>query len=173
MKEFGSILNYLKTFKAEHKNHPRTHSPQQNKKAVLTAAAYFKVSSPVRLQGQVNTTTEFFIFELVLPKLIILIFWTKFVQKGCFWSKSGKMNSAIKFCIFGSLRFLNQGSKEVPYYIFFECHKQTDREIQPISNRKVKRIYCVTRIRISNSNSIPLQHYKKMQFLFINAHLTC
>ena len=45
-------LNYLKVFKAVHKNNPRTHSPQQNKKAVLTAAAYFKISTPVPSQIQ-------------------------------------------------------------------------------------------------------------------------
>ena len=42
------ILSYLKTFKAVHKNNLRTHSPQENKKAVLTTAAYFKVSTPVK-----------------------------------------------------------------------------------------------------------------------------
>ena len=51
-KKFVYVLNYLKTFKAVHKNNPRTHSPQQNKKAVLTIAAYFKVSTPVKSQGQ-------------------------------------------------------------------------------------------------------------------------
>ena len=35
-------------FKAVHKNNPRTHSPQQNKKALLTAAAYFKIFTPAR-----------------------------------------------------------------------------------------------------------------------------
>ena len=50
--KFVYVLNYLKTFKAVHKNIPRTHSFQQNKKAVLTTAAYFKVSVPVRSQGQ-------------------------------------------------------------------------------------------------------------------------
>ena len=34
------------------KNKPRTHSPQQNKKAMLTTAAYCKVSTPVKSQGQ-------------------------------------------------------------------------------------------------------------------------
>ena len=35
-----------------HKNNAWMHSPQQNKKAVLTTAAYSKVSTPVRSQGQ-------------------------------------------------------------------------------------------------------------------------
>ena len=51
-KKVAYVLNYLKTFKAVHKNNPRTHSPQQNKKAELTTAAYFKVSTPVRSQRQ-------------------------------------------------------------------------------------------------------------------------
>ena len=42
----------LKNFRAVPKYNPRTHSPQQNKKAVLTTAAYFKVSTPVRSQRQ-------------------------------------------------------------------------------------------------------------------------
>ena len=33
-KKFVYVLNYAKTFKAAHKNNPRMHSPQQNKKAV-------------------------------------------------------------------------------------------------------------------------------------------
>ena len=42
-KKFVYVLDYLKIFKAVPKNNPRTHSPQQNKNAVLTTAAYFKV----------------------------------------------------------------------------------------------------------------------------------
>ena len=53
-KKFVYVLNCLKTFKAVHKNNPRTHLPQQNKKAVLMTAAYFKVFTPVRSQGQVS-----------------------------------------------------------------------------------------------------------------------
>ena len=44
-------LNYL-TFKVVPKNNPWSYSLQQNKKAGLTAAVYFKVSSPVKSQGQ-------------------------------------------------------------------------------------------------------------------------
>ena len=33
-------------------------------------------------------------------KLTILIFWTKFVQRKHFWSKTKKVNSIIEFCIF-------------------------------------------------------------------------
>ena len=38
--------------------------------------------------------------KLFQIKLTILIFWTKFTQKGYFWSKTKKMNSAIEFFIF-------------------------------------------------------------------------
>ena len=51
-KKFVYVLNYSKTFKAVHKNNPRRHSPQQNKKAVLKTATCFKVSTPVKSQGQ-------------------------------------------------------------------------------------------------------------------------
>ena len=51
-KKFVYFLNYLKIFKAVHKNNPWTHSPQQNEKAVLTTAAYFKVSTTVMSQGE-------------------------------------------------------------------------------------------------------------------------
>ena len=43
-KKFAYVLNYLKIFKAVHKNYPQTHSPQQNK-ILVTTAAYFKVST--------------------------------------------------------------------------------------------------------------------------------
>ena len=81
-KKFVYILNYLKTFKIVQKNNPRTYSLQQNKKAVLTTAAYYKVSAPVRSQGQ-NYSSFTFIY-----------------QKGCFQSKTEKVNSAMEFCIF-------------------------------------------------------------------------
>ena len=32
-------------------------------------------------------------------KLTILLFWIKFVQKGYFWSKTGKVNNIIEFSI--------------------------------------------------------------------------
>ena len=44
-------LNYL-TFKVVPKNNPWSYSLQQNKKAGLTTAVYFKASSPVKPQGQ-------------------------------------------------------------------------------------------------------------------------
>ena len=34
------------------------------------------------------------------PKLTILIFWTRFAQKGFFWSKTKKVNITMEFCIF-------------------------------------------------------------------------
>ena len=60
-----------------HKKNPLRHSPQQNKKAMLTTAAYFKVSTPV---------TSCFSFTFVY-------------QKTCFRSKTEKVNSTIEFCI--------------------------------------------------------------------------
>ena len=60
------------------KNNPRAHSPQYNKKAVLTTAAYFKVSTPVSNHASFN-----FVY-----------------QKGYFQYKTEKVNSTIEFCIF-------------------------------------------------------------------------
>ena len=37
-------------FEAVPKNNPQAHSPQQNKKYLVTTVAFFKVSAPVRLQ---------------------------------------------------------------------------------------------------------------------------
>ena len=76
------ILNYSNIFKAVYNNNPRTYSPQQNKQAVLTTAAYstaayFKVSTPLRSQRQKP----------------------RFVYQ-CFWYKTEKMNTTIEFCIF-------------------------------------------------------------------------
>ena len=50
-KKFVYPLNHFKSFKVVLKNNPRTHLPQQNKKAMLTKAAYFKFFTPVRLQA--------------------------------------------------------------------------------------------------------------------------
>ena len=63
------------------KNNPRTHSPQQYKKAVLAAAAYFKTSTPVRSQGQYCSLVTFD------------------YRKGCFWYKTEKVNITIELCI--------------------------------------------------------------------------
>ena len=38
-KKFVYISNYFTIHKAAHKSNPRTHSPQQNKKAVFATAA--------------------------------------------------------------------------------------------------------------------------------------
>ena len=42
-KKFVYVSRYLKTFKAVRNNNPRTHSLQQNKRAVLKTARYFNV----------------------------------------------------------------------------------------------------------------------------------
>ena len=51
-KKFVYVLNYFEINKASHKNFPRMHLLQINKKAVLPTAAYFKVPTPVRSLGQ-------------------------------------------------------------------------------------------------------------------------
>ena len=51
-KIFVYVLDFFEFNNPAHKNNPHTNSPQQNKKAVLKAAAYFKVSNLVRSQSQ-------------------------------------------------------------------------------------------------------------------------
>ena len=81
-KNFVYILNYLKILKAVLKNNLRTHSLKQNKKAVLTTAAYFEVSTPSRKVAET-------IIALRLPSF----------TKNCFRYKTEKVNT-IEFCIF-------------------------------------------------------------------------
>ena len=45
-KKFVHVLNNFKIYKTAHKNSQTMYSPEQNKKAVCMAAAYFKVSIP-------------------------------------------------------------------------------------------------------------------------------
>ena len=58
-------------------------------------------------------TTEFWIFKFakIYTKFqfepTILIFWTKFAQKGYFQSTSEKMNTTNKFCLFKSVYIPN------------------------------------------------------------------
>ena len=51
-KRFVYVLYYFAIHKAADKNSSQTHSPQRNKKVMLTTAAYSKVFTPVRLYGQ-------------------------------------------------------------------------------------------------------------------------
>ena len=43
-----------------HKTNPRRHSPQQNKKPMLTTAAYFKVSTPIEIVKNRNSKKRYF-----------------------------------------------------------------------------------------------------------------
>lgn len=59
---------------------------------------------------KVNITIKFSKFNLSSKfylKYTVLIFWTKFAQKGNFWSKAEKMNNTIKFTIFKLLQMSN------------------------------------------------------------------
>ena len=64
------------------KNNPRTHSSQQNKKAVLTTAAYFSLYSR-KVAGTIIT--------------LLLLSYTK---KGVSGIKQKKEKTTIEFCIF-------------------------------------------------------------------------
>ena len=74
-KSFAYILNYFTIHKAAHKNNSRTHSSQQNKKAVLTIAAYCKVSAPVRSQRKEVTICYYKrLFKQGLKNLYAMLF---------------------------------------------------------------------------------------------------
>ena len=76
LKSQGQKLNHMKKVclrfklfkKTVHKNNPRMHSPQQNKKVVLTTAAYFKVSTSIRPQRQQPRFVYY-----CLPKRVFLV----------------------------------------------------------------------------------------------------
>ena len=84
-KNFVYILNYLKILKAVLKNNLRTHSLKQNKKAVLTTAAYFEVSTPSRKVAET-------IIALRLPS------FTKNCVSGIKQKKWTPLNSAYSTC---------------------------------------------------------------------------
>ena len=69
-KNFAYVLNNSNIFKAVPKNNPWTHSLQQNKKAALAIAAYFKVCTD-------RSDNNCFSFTFVY-------------QKGCFPYKTEK-----------------------------------------------------------------------------------
>ena len=71
------------------KNNPWTHSLQQNKKAMSKKSEWHCI-----LHVRISLSNK---FQL---KLTILTFWTKFLQNGCFRSKTEKVNNAIEFFIF-------------------------------------------------------------------------
>ena len=69
---------------------------------------FSKIIFPSKTKN-VNTTIEFYIsqgtkFQI---KLTILIFWTKFVQKGYFRSKTENVNTNIEFFIFELVQIPN------------------------------------------------------------------
>ena len=64
-KKFVYFLNYFKINETFHKNNLRTHSPHQNKKAVLKAAAYFKVSHSRKVRETIVEKSH----AVLLPEL--------------------------------------------------------------------------------------------------------
>ena len=69
-------------------------------------------------------------------QMTILIFWTKFAQKRYFWSKTAKMNSIFKFCIFKLIQVSN-----------FTLNKQFSNFEQffkyPVKTEKVITEFCI------------------------------
>ena len=83
-KKSVQVLNYLRAFKAVHKNNPRMCPRQKNKKSMLTTAAYFNVSGAQReylkysIQGTnsqlPNISYKLFIFNCLTLKITLFIF---------------------------------------------------------------------------------------------------
>ena len=65
--------------------HKNSTSSQKQKKQTLSLCSAIGISLGTKFQLEVT----------------ILIFWTKFAQKGYFWSKIEKMKTTIEFCRFG------------------------------------------------------------------------
>ena len=80
------------------------------------------------------------IFQL---RLRILIFWTKFGQKGNFRCKTGKVNTTMEFCIFVLVYVAS-------LTVNFEFLDQTCLEmVFPTQNRKSEHYHWILHIRIS------------------------
>ena len=140
------------------KNNPRAHSTQQNKKAVLTTAAYFKIFTPVGSQRKSEKHHWILHIQItagtkVQLKLTSLIFWTKFAQKGCFWSQTEKMNSAIEFCICKLV--------EVPNFSlnrqFWFLDQVWPKRVLPIKNGQSEHHHWILHIRISLGTKFQLK----------------
>ena len=86
-------------------------------------------------------------------KLTILIFWTKFAQKGYFQSKSEKMNTTIKFCIFKSVYTPNFSLNW--HFKFFWLN--LTKKVLPIKNWKIEHHNWILRIWISPGNKFQLK----------------
>ena len=52
-KKFVYVLNYLKTFKAVHKNNPQTHPPHQNKKNCVDDSCIFQSLYSPKVAGTI------------------------------------------------------------------------------------------------------------------------
>ena len=96
------------------------------------------------LDIQISLGTKFHL------KLKILIFLTKFAQKGYFWSKTEKVNTTIKFCIFN----LNEG----PNFSSFEFLDQFClKRIFPVENIKIEHPHWIWYIRFRLASKFQLK----------------
>ena len=78
-------------------------------------------------------------------KLKILIFWTKFSQKGCFRFKTGKVNTTIEFWILYIRIFVPNFSLN---YSFNFVHQIYSKRIFPIKSKKSEHHEWILHIRI-------------------------
>ena len=119
-KKFVYVLNYLKTFKAVHKNNPRMRSPQQDKKCRADD------SCPLQsLYSRKDSNHASFIF---------------FYQKGCFWYKTEKVNITIEFCIFELIQVANFSLNWQFWFVGPNLPKKGNSRQKQKKKKKKKRI---------------------------------
>ena len=78
-------------------------------------------------------------------KVTILIFWTKFAQRGCFWSKTEKMKSTIEFCIFELVWVPNFSLS----WQFWFLGPRFPKRVIPVKNIKSEHHHWILHIQIS------------------------
>ena len=90
-KKFLCISNYSKNFKAVHESNTQKHSPQRNLKSCVDALRLSSFTKKGVFGIKQKSEHHHWILDVRISlrtkfqlKLEILIFWTKFAQKGCF-----------------------------------------------------------------------------------------
>ena len=70
-----------------------------------------------------------------LLQLTILIFWTKFAQSRCFWSKTEKVYTTIEFYIF-ELVYVPNFRFNWQFWFFFFFDQNCPKRVFPVENGK-------------------------------------
>ena len=134
-KKFVYVLNYLKTFKAVHKNNPQTHPPHQNKKNCIDDSCIFQSLYSPKVAGT--------IIALRLPS------FTKNCVSGIKQKKwTPPLNSAYIHISLGTKFQLKLTILFFYFFIFFGSNLPTKR-VFPVKNRKSEDYHWFLHILIS------------------------